>query len=288
MPPAPHPDFRWLFRSLRALPVVAIAALAGGIIGGFSVFALDLALTAPPSNDRGAEVGKINAEKASENAAVAPAAGTSAPPVPKEVAATPPSIAAPQPAPQSQTQSAPAIAVTPPLSQQQTTWPDALSHEHKSGPDTAASVTSPPVAPGPVAAMPAPTPPQVPATQTARVSGSASEQPARTDIARKPMPIKRRVAIKRTETAEDGAEAATLTGRPVHDSYRRDDDAAPADARARDEYSSRRYSARHERAADDRSSDGDADQSDRGDDALPPQPAPPLLFGLFGSGNSHQ
>ena len=44
MPPAPYPDFRWFFRSLRVLPIVAIAALVGGIIGGFSVFALDLGL----------------------------------------------------------------------------------------------------------------------------------------------------------------------------------------------------------------------------------------------------
>ena len=62
MPPAPYPDFRWFFRSLRALPVVAIAALAGGIIGGFSVFALDLALTTPPNHEVGAEVGKIKAK----------------------------------------------------------------------------------------------------------------------------------------------------------------------------------------------------------------------------------
>ena len=63
MPPAPYPDFRWFLRSLRVLPVIAIAALVGGIIGGFSVFALDLALTAPPNREVGAEVGKINGEK---------------------------------------------------------------------------------------------------------------------------------------------------------------------------------------------------------------------------------
>ena len=35
MPPAAYPDFRWFFRTLRVLPVVAVAALAGGIIGGW-------------------------------------------------------------------------------------------------------------------------------------------------------------------------------------------------------------------------------------------------------------
>jgi hypothetical protein len=308
MPPAPYPDFRWLFRSLRALPVVAIAALVGGIIGGFSVFALDLALTAPPNHDVGAEVGKITDEKAGNSAAAAPAAGTSAPPVPQEAAAkdTPPSsIAAPQPAPQAQVQSAPAIAVTPPLSPQQTTWPDALSRDHKSTPAAAAAVTSAPATPQPAAVMSVPAPASVPTpatpqqapvtqtvTQTARVPGSASEQPAKTEVARKPIPAKRRVAIKRNAepAASDGAVASTRTSRPVYDSYGRGDEASPPDAQARSEYSSRRYSVRHERAADDddRSSDGDADQSDRGDNALPPQPAPPpLLFGLFGGGDRY-
>ena len=100
MPPAPYPDFRWIFRSLRALPVVAMAALIGGIIGGFSVFALDLALTAPPNHDAGAETGKINTERAVSAAATAPAAGTSAPPMPEQAAAedeAPGTVAAPQP-----------------------------------------------------------------------------------------------------------------------------------------------------------------------------------------------
>ena len=297
MPPAPYPDFRWFFRSLRALPVVAIAALVGGIIGGFSVFALDLALTTPPNHEAGAEVGKINGEKASESAAAAPAAGTSAPPVPQQEAASnaPPSIAAPQPVPQSQAQTAPAIAVTPPLSPQQTTWPDALSREHKSAPDAAASATSPPAAPEPPAAVAtSATAQQAPLTQTARVPDSASAPPAKTEIARKPVPLKRRVATKKIAepAASDSDEASTRTGRPVYDSYGRSDDASPADARARYEYSNRRYSVRHERAADDHdhSTDGDADadQSDGSDNAMPPQPAPPpLLFGLFGGGDRY-
>jgi hypothetical protein len=299
MPPAPYPDFRWFFRSLRALPVVAVAALVGGIIGGFSVFALDLALTTPPNHDVGAEVGKINGEKAGKSAAAVPAAGTSAPPVPQEAASNvPPGIAPPQPLPQSQAQTAPPIAVTPPLSPQQTTWPDALSREHKSAPDTAATATSPPTAPAAAMSVPPPArPQQVPATQTARgpdsaaaPSAPASEPPAKTEIARKPVPTKRRVAIKRNgdRAASDGDLASTGTGRPVYDSYGHGDEASSADARASYEYSNRRYSVRHERAADDydRSGDGDADQSDGSDSAMPPQPAPPpLLFGLFGGGD---
>ena len=295
MPPAPYPDFRWFFRSLRVLPVIAIAALVGGIIGGFSVFALDLALTTPPNHEVGAEVGKINGEKASESAAAAPAAGTSAPPVPQEAASNAPpprSIAAPQPAPQSQAQTAPPIAVTPPLSPQQTTWPDALSREHESAPDTAASATSPPAAPEPPAAVATPAAAQqAPLTQTARVPDLASAPPAKTEIARKPVPLKRRVATKKIAepAASDSEEAATRTGRPVYDSYGRSDDASSADARARYEYSNRRYSVRHERAADDHERSSDGDQSDdSSDNAMPPQPAPPpLLFGLFGGGDRY-
>ena len=168
MPPAPYPDFRWFFRPLRVLPVVAIAALVGGIIGGFSVFALDLALTTPPNHDVGAEAGKINGEKTSESAAAVPAAGTSAPPVPQEAASATRrrGSAAPQPAAQSQEQSAAPIAVTPPLPPQQTSWPDALSREHKSTADAAASAT-PPAAP---VAAPGARPASAPAMQTARVA----------------------------------------------------------------------------------------------------------------------
>ena len=73
MAPAPYPDFRWLLRTLRVLPVVAIAALAGGIIGGFSIFAIDLAVTAPPNHGIPPEPGsKLAKETASDRAAAAP------------------------------------------------------------------------------------------------------------------------------------------------------------------------------------------------------------------------
>ena len=43
MPLADYPDLSWLIRAVRVLPVVAVAALVGGIIGGFTVFAIDSA-----------------------------------------------------------------------------------------------------------------------------------------------------------------------------------------------------------------------------------------------------
>ena len=310
MSPAPYPDFRRLLRPLRALPIVAVAALVGGIIGGFSVFALDLALTTPPSHDASAEVGRINAEKATDVAA-APAAGTSAPPVPEQTAVdnTPPRpVVAPPPnpqgpaqgLPQTQAQTAPQITVTPPLSAQQTTWPDALSREHTPAPTSVAPVpaaapTTTASAPQPAAPQPAMAAsrqvlsPQVPALQAARAD-STSGQPVNTEFARKPIPAKRYVTVKRKAqgAASDGAEASARTGRPVYNSYGRSDEAGPSDARARYRYTDRRYSVRRQHAEDDDDRSGDGRQVEETDrsDAMPPQPAPPpLFFGLFGGGD---
>lgn len=69
MAPAPYPDFRWFFRMLRVLPVVAVAALAGGVIGGFSIFAINLALTAPPNHGVPPEPGsKLASETTNDDA----------------------------------------------------------------------------------------------------------------------------------------------------------------------------------------------------------------------------
>jgi hypothetical protein len=41
-----YSDVSWLLRAARVLPVIVGAALLGGMIGGFAVFAIDSALTA--------------------------------------------------------------------------------------------------------------------------------------------------------------------------------------------------------------------------------------------------
>jgi hypothetical protein len=51
MPLADYPDLSWLIRAVRILPVVAVAASVGGVIGGFTVFAIDSALTWQPRPD---------------------------------------------------------------------------------------------------------------------------------------------------------------------------------------------------------------------------------------------
>lgn len=80
MAPAPYPNFGWFLRTLRAFPVVAVAALAGGIIGGFSVFAIDLAVTAPPNHGVPPEPGsKLASETADDSDAAAPATKSSMP-----------------------------------------------------------------------------------------------------------------------------------------------------------------------------------------------------------------
>jgi len=41
-------DLSWFLRAARVLPVIAGAALLGGLVGGFAVFAIDSALTWEP------------------------------------------------------------------------------------------------------------------------------------------------------------------------------------------------------------------------------------------------
>jgi hypothetical protein len=45
MPLTTYPDVNWFMRATRVLPGVAVAALVGGLIGGFSIYAIDSALT---------------------------------------------------------------------------------------------------------------------------------------------------------------------------------------------------------------------------------------------------
>jgi hypothetical protein len=87
MPLADYPDLGWLIRAVCVLPVVAAAALVGGIIGGFTIFAIDSALTWQPRPDLRAD-NQATAEQQQATKSVRivggaipdPSAGTSAPP----------------------------------------------------------------------------------------------------------------------------------------------------------------------------------------------------------------
>jgi hypothetical protein len=258
MPPVPYPDFRWFFRTIRVVPVVAVAALAGGIIGGFSVFAIDLAVTAPPNHNIPAEPGsKLASEATNDNAVAVPApmrtfdaatptatapAASSAPPVasnsniapvsePAPVSARYVPQAQPVPAAATATQSDEITVVHPqtiqPVERSQGTIAAAPA-ERTSWPDalsrehnTAPSEATPGVNPAVTAA-----PNQPHAIEAAHAQ--TAPQPATVQTAEKPetktQTLKRRVAIKRPLTPNERAdETASGNARPLYDGYSRQD-----------------------------------------------------------------
>jgi len=175
----------WFLRAMRVLPVIAGAALIGGIIGGFAMFAIDSAFTWEPVSQR-PEARADNQANAAEQRATRPvrvvggaipdpSAGMSAPPPQPQRSSAPaqPQISsqllAPKPLgpasqlqPQNQTANLKArvqtqnAAATP---QQPTRWPDALSRAHQNaampGNTTNANVTNATNAPQQTTALPA-------------------------------------------------------------------------------------------------------------------------------------
>ena len=162
MPLAAYPDLSWLIRAVRVLPVVAVAATVGGIIGGFTIFAIDSALTWQPRPefraDSQAAIGEQQGTRPVRivgGAIPDPSAGMSAPPpAPQQRAAstqpaqmpsqllTAKPLGAAQPLTQTKTQAQTPQSQPPPASaqpipsqipnaaasqQQSTRWPDALS-----------------------------------------------------------------------------------------------------------------------------------------------------------------
>jgi hypothetical protein len=105
MPLAAYPDSGWFIRTLRIFPVVAIAACAGGAIGGYIVFAIDGALAPPPSADDHATGAAIPAKPFAivRRATPDPSFKTSAPqlsaPQPPALQASAPPTAQPRPVP---------------------------------------------------------------------------------------------------------------------------------------------------------------------------------------------
>jgi hypothetical protein len=152
MPLAAYPDLSWLIRAVRVLPVVAVAATVGGIIGGFTIFAIDSALTWQPRPEfRADSQAAIGEQRGTRPVRIVggaipdPSAGMSAPPpAPQQRAAstqpaqlpakllTAQPLGAAQPLTQTktqvQTQPVPSQIPNAAASQQQSTrWPDALS-----------------------------------------------------------------------------------------------------------------------------------------------------------------
>jgi outer membrane biosynthesis protein TonB len=139
MPLAAYPDLGLFLRAARILPV-AIAALAGGVVGGIVVFAINGALAPPPRPDL--------STNGHATAAVAPGkpVATVGATTPNPATAQPPAAAAPpaptqiQPPPQTQIQTPPAVPAVPVVTTAQTTpqdeprptrWPNALMRGRK-------------------------------------------------------------------------------------------------------------------------------------------------------------
>jgi hypothetical protein len=116
-------DVSWFLRAARVVPVIAGAALLGGMIGGFAMFAIDSALTWEPTSQ--SPQSRLEA-RADNQANVANPQPTR--PVRIVGGAIPdPSagMSAPPPAPQQHS------AATPAQTPTATRWPDALSRAHQ-------------------------------------------------------------------------------------------------------------------------------------------------------------
>jgi hypothetical protein len=138
MPLSAYPDLGLFVRAARVLPIVAIAAFAGGVVGGFAVFAINGAL-APPRPDLGSNNHAAAAVPAKPVTIIG--APTPNPPVPQQ----PPAAAAlpqnPNQAPSAATSVATMpVATTPVATTAQTApqdepratrWPNALMRGRK-------------------------------------------------------------------------------------------------------------------------------------------------------------
>src|SRR5262249_41533969 len=70
MPLAAYPGVSFFIRAVRVLPVIAIAAAVGRIIGGFTVYAVDSALTWPQPSSQRLDVRADNQSGSQSSAAV--------------------------------------------------------------------------------------------------------------------------------------------------------------------------------------------------------------------------
>jgi hypothetical protein len=163
--PAAFPDFSWFVRAMR-LPIVACAVLAGGVIGGVSVYAIDSALAPLPmrSADATSQPSPPVAQPQAMNTGARQKAPNAVRIIDDSGAHSTIGAAAAPPQPNVSNQAA---QMQPPA-----TWPDALSRSHGPAADSA-SVTPSATPPMPAA----PVVPVAPAKQrvvTSRPSQSAA------------------------------------------------------------------------------------------------------------------
>jgi hypothetical protein len=132
MPLAAYPDLGLFVRATRILPIVAIAAFAGGVVGGFVVFAINGAL-APPRSDLGTNLSATG--HATATAVPAKPATIGGAPTTNPAGAQPPAAVAPPQNPIQAPASAMSVAATAQTTVQDaprpTRWPNALMRGRK-------------------------------------------------------------------------------------------------------------------------------------------------------------
>ena len=132
MPLAAYPDLGLFVRAARILPIVGIAAFAGGLVGGFVVFAINGAL-APPRPDL--ETNLSTTGRATATAIPAKPATIVGAPTPNPAVAQPPAAVAPPPNPIQAPTPATSVAATAQTAVEDaprpTRWPNALMRGRK-------------------------------------------------------------------------------------------------------------------------------------------------------------
>jgi hypothetical protein len=132
MPLAAYPDLGLFVRAARILPIVAIAAFAGGVVGGFVVFAINGAL-APPRPDPGTNLSTTG--HATATAVPAKPATIVGAPTPNPAVVQPPAAVAPPQNPIQAPAPATSVAATAQAAVQDaprpTRWPNALMRGRK-------------------------------------------------------------------------------------------------------------------------------------------------------------
>jgi hypothetical protein len=146
--PGGYPDFSWFVRAVSVLPIVTGAVIAGGVVGGFSVFALDRALAPSQGSDSATQATAVSLSKPIR------VVGTPSAPVPNQVSTPKQDVVAASPtpvvAPTQTDASSPQVSnVAPPAAPK--AWPDAMTRAH---PQTDAAANSSPSQP-----VPTPMPP---------------------------------------------------------------------------------------------------------------------------------